>query len=230
LASRTFIFSAMLRNSRKDVNSPIEKHFFMPSTIFWGALKNDIGRHFSQLDGETPPMWSRRWRICGVVKAFTWMAILGLSLTLRRSRVHRTPCISDNSIDIEAGNSYFDIQSHFILDSWNTKLIRYFGRELHLIIPRYIEVLGSLRFGSCKSISWILSNGLRWKADSSNWFSNEHILHCWGCIPAWLRCHSNWRSILSRIEPVDPLASIMVTGSFQGMTRSARRGRRKNPY
>jgi hypothetical protein len=57
-----------------------------------GHWKNDIGRRFSQLDGETPPMWWRHWRLCGVNKVFTWIEFLDLGLVLRCLRVHGTPC------------------------------------------------------------------------------------------------------------------------------------------
>jgi hypothetical protein len=45
----------MRTKSWEDTNSPIEKHFFMRSRIFWGHWNSDIGRRLSQLDGEIPP-------------------------------------------------------------------------------------------------------------------------------------------------------------------------------
>jgi hypothetical protein len=59
------------------------------------------------------------------------------------------------SVSIASNNLHFVVKSHFILDSSNTKLIRYFGTESNIFIPRHVQILCSSCFSSCKLLSSI---------------------------------------------------------------------------
>jgi hypothetical protein len=55
------------------------------------------------------------------------------------------------SIVVESGSTHFVLGSAFILDSSRTKLIRYVGDELTVVIPRHRQVLSASCFSYCKS-------------------------------------------------------------------------------
>jgi hypothetical protein len=53
------------------------------------------------------------------------------------------------SVSIEAGNSAFSVENHFLLNLAKTTLIRYLGSASSIVIPRLVETLGSECFSSC---------------------------------------------------------------------------------
>jgi hypothetical protein len=62
---------------------------------------------------------------------------------------------SNLAISIESSNLHFVVQSDFILDSSNTKLILYFGTESNIVILYHVQILCSERFSGCNSLSSI---------------------------------------------------------------------------
>jgi hypothetical protein len=60
-----------------------------------------------------------------------------------------------SSISIEPGNERFVIETGFLIDVIHRKLIRNFATSSIIIIPSYIEILGSSCFGFCESLSSI---------------------------------------------------------------------------
>jgi hypothetical protein len=59
------------------------------------------------------------------------------------------------AISIESGISPFVFQSDFILDSWNTRVIRYFGAKSSILILRHVQIISSSYFSNYKSFSSI---------------------------------------------------------------------------
>jgi hypothetical protein len=55
-------------------------------------------------------------------------------------------------IEIEPGNPFFHLKSHFLMDSKDFKLVRYFGSDPEVTIPVSIEVIGDWCFSDYDSI------------------------------------------------------------------------------
>lgn len=82
--------------------------------------------------------------------------------------------VSDVSISIETGNSSFVVKSYSVLDSSNTKFIRYVDQDNHVVIPCHIRVLCRSCFTTCKSISVVsLESGSELKSIESGAFSES---------------------------------------------------------
>jgi hypothetical protein len=52
------------------------------------------------------------------------------------------------SITIEESKEYYCVLNNFIVNQGNRKLIRYFGSESNVIIPRYVEIVGERCFSN----------------------------------------------------------------------------------
>jgi hypothetical protein len=57
------------------------------------------------------------------------------------------------SLSIETGNRTFSVESDFLFDLSKSKIIRYFGSKSTIVIPRYVEKLGSKCFHWSDSVS-----------------------------------------------------------------------------
>jgi hypothetical protein len=65
------------------------------------------------------------------------------------------PSIPHIAVSIEPSNPHFVVKSDFIVDSSNTRLIRYLGNETNIVIPRHIQILCSSCFFCSESLSSI---------------------------------------------------------------------------
>jgi hypothetical protein len=64
-------------------------------------------------------------------------------------------CVNLSECLIESGNERFVFENDFIIDVVDHKLIHSFSTSSHLEIPCHIEILGSLCFSGCESLTSI---------------------------------------------------------------------------
>jgi hypothetical protein len=78
-------------------------------------------------------------------------------------------------ISIEEGSEHLSVDGYFLQSFDRSILIRYFGREDIVFIPRTVEIIGSSCFSSCKSLSsvFIESDSLLRRIESSAFSSTK---------------------------------------------------------
>jgi hypothetical protein len=59
-------------------------------------------------------------------------------------------------IEVAPGNRNFRIEGEVLVTSDGRKIVRYFGRELEVIVPKEVEILGNSCFEACDELERIL--------------------------------------------------------------------------